>query len=623
MEVMKYFFKLYEAIEKSNLDTKNYFVPSIWIDNESNSGLTKVNPRDFFIQSLERITHLSKTENKVFKTPENPLVYCSLIRYTTTFDHNRDSKISLEPLDYSLYETGTFLKAIAILPYLKKLGVDILYLLPVFEIGKYGRKGVLGSPYAYKHPFKLDSRLGEPFLNLSLEEQFKAFVEACHLCGIKVVLEFVFRTASIDSDLALQHPDWFYWIREEDLLSGYYQPPKFDDAETKQIIQLVEKKNFDKLIPPKKQYISMFTEVPVDVFRENERIVGILANGERVTIPYAFADWPPNDVQPFWTDVTYLRYFDHPNYNYIAYNTVRMYSKELLENGRKVQDLWNFLVEVIPYYIENFNIDGAMIDMGHAMPEELLYSIISTARHFKNDFIFWEENFNITEKSKLDGYNATLGYMFFDQHEPKKLQQIITKLENYEFSLPFFLAPETQNTPRSARFGKEYNSLVTVFNSFLPGIRFILSGFELFHNLPYNTGLCFTSEDISNFPPEMLPLYSPIEFNWVTENSVSFISQVNSIILNLGLTVQPFENYKIKLLGTTPSDSIVAFIRETNDFELFVFGNFSNNETKFAFENINEILSRSEILLGEFCFTSDNKMILQPYSYLVLKKIKQ
>ena len=60
---------------------------------------------------------------------------------------------------------------------------------------------------------------------------------------------------------------------------------------------------------------------------DDGRWVGVLDDGTRVRIPGAFADWPPDDNQPPWTDVTYLRMYDHPDFNYMAYNTIRMYDE--------------------------------------------------------------------------------------------------------------------------------------------------------------------------------------------------------------------------------------------------------------------------------------------------------
>jgi hypothetical protein len=110
--------------------------------------------------------------------------------------------------------------------------VDTVYLLPITALGSANRKGDLGSPYGIRNPMALDDRLADPLVpQLTVEEQFAAFCEAAHRMGLKVVLEFVFRTAAQDADWAKEHPDWFYWIRADaqDRSSanpaGYGNPP--------------------------------------------------------------------------------------------------------------------------------------------------------------------------------------------------------------------------------------------------------------------------------------------------------------------------------------------------------------------------------------------------------------
>ena len=47
-------------------------------------------------------------------------------------------------------EAGTFRAVANELPRIKKLGVSIIWLMPIHEIGEVNRKGSLGSPYAVK-----------------------------------------------------------------------------------------------------------------------------------------------------------------------------------------------------------------------------------------------------------------------------------------------------------------------------------------------------------------------------------------------------------------------------------------------------------------------------------------
>ena len=55
---------------------------------------------------------------------------------------------------------GTFAGVEAQLPRLKDLGVDILWLMPMYEIGTEGRKGTLGSYYAISDYKKVNPEFG-------------------------------------------------------------------------------------------------------------------------------------------------------------------------------------------------------------------------------------------------------------------------------------------------------------------------------------------------------------------------------------------------------------------------------------------------------------------------------
>ena len=55
---------------------------------------------------------------------------------------------------------GTFAGVEAQLPRLKELGVDILWLMPMYEIGTEGRKGTLGSYYAISDYKKVNPEFG-------------------------------------------------------------------------------------------------------------------------------------------------------------------------------------------------------------------------------------------------------------------------------------------------------------------------------------------------------------------------------------------------------------------------------------------------------------------------------
>lgn len=565
---------------------ENYHVPEHWIGDHK-IGIVSKNAIDFFIEKMEQIIELSKEKTAV-QTHNNSVIYGMFIRYTCAFDHDRDREVSKSPLSNGMRETGTFLKAIALLPYLRSLGINIIYLLPITKIGVDGKKGDLGSPYAVKNPYELDENLAEPFLNVSIENQFRAFVEAAHSLKMQVVTELVLRTASIDSDLALDHPEWFYWIKEEtksrkkdSFDENSFGPPMFNDMELSFIKQKISSNDLANLTQPHKKYRELFTLPPKAVSKKDDRLIGKLDDGSYSKIAGAFADWPPDDNQPPWDDVTYLKLYDHPDFNYIAYNTVRMYDKSLSKEANRQDDLWNAIEGIIPYYIKKYDIDGAMIDMGHAIPNELRMNVISKARELKDNFIFWEENFEITSKSKANGFDASLGYLCFIEHDSYQMNKFLNMLSNEDVGSNYFASPDTHNTPRAASKFKNlrYSQITYLMNSMLSGLTFINSGFELYESMPINTGLGFVDAELKKYPDLLLPLFSSVSMNWENSNTlIHLIRSANEI------KRQYIDNdNKTKIINLEQKGKYLCFLRETknkNQYVLtFVSYNIENPES--------------------------------------------
>ncbi|MBE2188419.1 MAG: alpha-amylase [Candidatus Kapabacteria bacterium] len=571
--------KRLKELKKKKRKEFAYHIPKLWLDTDE-IGSENVNPFNFYLNKIEAIRN---SENQSVTNPHKPIIYNMFLRYTATFDHNADGTIGIEPLDTGFRETGTFLKGIALLPYIKSLGTTIIYLLPVTSIGIDEKKGTLGSPYAIRNPLKIEETLGEPILDIDIEVQFKAFVEAVHMAGIKLVTEFVFRTASVDSDLSLEHPDWFYWIsdkinnRAKDAKNEkQYGPPIFNNHELAKIKNKIESGDLKHLPPPHQVFKDMFTETPKKVARVETKIRGLINKKVEVRIPCAFADWPPDDVQPVWSDVTYTRMYEHSNFNYIAYNTVRMYDLALAKENYEVKELWDFIANIIPYWQQNFGLDGMMIDMGHALPEKLRKRIISEARKDKADFIIWEENFVPSKQSADEGYNCVVGYLPFDAHVPSKVKDLIRRFQHNDFAVDFFATPENHNTPRAAsRYDdSNFSAMIYALCMVLPVPQFIHSGFELSEQNPVNTGLGFTIEQIEKFPTETLPLFSNIEMNWLNrQNIINAIKSVNDFYAKYPEIFS--QDYEFMLLESSPD--IVAFLRRAKscNSELLFVANFN------------------------------------------------
>ncbi len=554
--------RLAQALASGRGEDTPYAVPGLWLDPTGPPAQRLVNPYRFF---LEHIAWIEAQPQEPFvanggEWSRNGVVYNVLVRAATGFDHDGDGRISLDPIGDSWMETGTFLKTIALLPYIKSLGFNTVHLLPITAIGQDGHKGTLGSIYAIQNPYRLDPRLAEPALGLGVETEFAALVEAAHRLGLRVVVEFAFRTASKDADWVAEHPAWFYWIRADvpdrrpgTLQEEAYGPPIFTPEELAQIKRItniherVWRGDSDDLVPPHPVYCEMFTSPPRP---ENVRLVegrwiGTLEDGTHVRIPGAFADWPPDDPQPPWTDVTYLRLYDHSDFNYIAYNTVRMYDSRLARPENAIKPLWERIVGILPHYQLTFGIDGVMIDMGHALPMELKQRMVKAARQINPDFAFWDENFDIARESRDEGYNAVIGNYWWMAYRPQKLVDEMLRTcadaDNKHprgYPIPFFAAPESHNTPRAAARpgGLSYARLTWALGCLLPALPFCHAGFEIGETLPVNTGLDFQPEELPNYPAdnkhpsEKLPLFSEAAYGWENEpNLVKWVRRTLAI----------------------------------------------------------------------------------------------
>lgn len=108
---------------------------------------------------------------------------------------------------------GTFNAFASHLPRLKKMGVDVLWLMPIFPVGEKNRKGSLGSYYAVRDYKGVNPEFGSA-------EDFRNLVNKAHELGMKIILDWVANHSSPDNvwlDQCRQH-----WYTLDS--AGYVQP---------------------------------------------------------------------------------------------------------------------------------------------------------------------------------------------------------------------------------------------------------------------------------------------------------------------------------------------------------------------------------------------------------------
>ncbi|MCG6200785.1 alpha-amylase family glycosyl hydrolase [Psychromonas antarctica] len=97
---------------------------------------------------------------------------------------------------------GTFNAFIEHLPRLQKLGVDILWLMPIHPIGEKNRKGTMGSAYSVKDYKAVN-------LDYGTLADLKYLVAQAHSLGMYVILDWVANHSAWDNVLTKTHPEWY------------------------------------------------------------------------------------------------------------------------------------------------------------------------------------------------------------------------------------------------------------------------------------------------------------------------------------------------------------------------------------------------------------------------------
>ena len=147
--------------------------------------------------------------------------YCTIILITfascnsnqqTTIESSEDKQVAFpeRAASMNIYEVnirqytpeGTFNAFSDHLSRLKKMGVDILWIMPIHPIGKEKRKGGLGSPYSIQDYAAVNPDFG------ALED-FKNLVNKAHDLDMLVILDWVANHTSWDHKWISESPDFY------------------------------------------------------------------------------------------------------------------------------------------------------------------------------------------------------------------------------------------------------------------------------------------------------------------------------------------------------------------------------------------------------------------------------
>ena len=135
-------------------------------------------------------------------------MYYLLIREMTKQNNNTHADWSYSAVLYEmnirqLTPEGTLRAAEEKLEFLRSMGIDAIWLMPIYPIGEEGRKGSLGSYYSIQDYCAVNPEFGTM-------EDFDSFINKAHALGMKVLLDWVANHTARDAKwLKTKSADWY------------------------------------------------------------------------------------------------------------------------------------------------------------------------------------------------------------------------------------------------------------------------------------------------------------------------------------------------------------------------------------------------------------------------------
>jgi starch synthase (maltosyl-transferring) len=262
-------------------------------------------------------------------------------------------------------EHGTFTDCERMLPDIKKLGFDVLYLPPVHPIGRTNRKGrnnstkcrvsEPGSPWAIG---SADGGHKEVHPELGTIEDFRALVGAAQQHEIEVAIDLAFQ-CSPDHPYVKEHPEWFRWRPDKSIQYAENPPKKYED-----ILPLnFESDHWKELWNELKSVVDFWIEQGVRIFRVDNPH----------TKPFAFWQWLISQVKKTHPDVIFLsEAFTRPkimqrlakvgfdqSYTYFTWRNTKFELEQYMNELTKTEvceymrpNFWPNTPDILPQYLQ-------------------------------------------------------------------------------------------------------------------------------------------------------------------------------------------------------------------------------------------------------------------------------
>lgn len=494
------FTQMIEAIQlskKKHAMIYNYTIPQAWntFGFEQGKRLRNhemlVDPHDFYSFALTKMMQTSSCERAIAKEKgksgswiEKEIVYALDLRTLTSWDHDRSDSIDQSNI-YMQNDSGTFLKAIILLPLLKRSGITTLVLHQLFETDRSRTQHDYANPYAIKHPLRIADHLFDPLLEgLDIKEQFQMFIKAAHHYGFRIICNTSLARYGRDNELLAEHPNWFYWIDKN--AEKHFKAPEVKGLPA----NCLPSKNACKLLYQQEEtqaHLNLYCEDPLTkdsqeyqawLMKHKQCTLSDIEAAYQITTSPMFSD-QLNTSLAIQTETTYLRfYYDQPikQAPYLLQDTLR---PDLFAGKQPIDEVWDFVCEQAAKLVSAYELDGLFLDEVWLMPHKLLKKVIQGIRKQQPQSTVLvscsdEQSFL---KWKRIGVNAISGSCAYGVHDGDMQTYRSFAYSRLNADSLLLAAGEFSDTPRLTQYqGGECLAKALMFmNLFLP------------HTIPYYT----------------------------------------------------------------------------------------------------------------------------------------
>ena len=313
---------------------------------------------------------------------------------------------------------GTLKDAINLIPRVKSMGFDVIYLPPVHPIGEVNRKGKNNTVKANKSdvgsPWGIGSKHGghkDIHPELGTLKDYKTFVKAANDAGIEVAMDLAYQCAP-DHPYVKEHPQWFRWRPDGTVQYAENPPKKYQDI----LPIYFETADWKNLWKELKSVVIFWIKQGIRIFRVDNPH----------TKPIEFWEWLIREVRDQYPDTIFLaEAFTRPkimsslaksgfnqSYTYFTWRNTKQelieYMDELIHDTRNFfrPNFWPNTPDILPYSIQQFGENNIISRYVLAATLSSNYGIYGAAfEMMENTPVEGKEEYLNSEKFEIKHYD--------------------------------------------------------------------------------------------------------------------------------------------------------------------------------------------------------------------------